>query len=247
MSPDVDASKVFYTAVFGWDATDQLDDDGNRIYVSFTLDGKSVAGLGGAMPGAAPMPAIWNTYVCSDDVESTVGKVAAAGGSVMMPPMQVMTAGHMAIIADPTGAVISVWQPGDHPGAQLTNEPNTWAWNELLTRDVGAALPFYTAVFGWDFDDTDMGPTGTYYTIKGGENGGWGGAMAMPPEMPEMAPNHWTVYFSIADTDATVAAVTSNGGQVVRPPMDAPGVGRITIFHDPQGGNFSTLQPVSAI
>ena len=51
MSPDVDGSKAFYTTVFGWDATDELDEDGNRIYVSFTLDGKSVAGLGGQPPG----------------------------------------------------------------------------------------------------------------------------------------------------------------------------------------------------
>ena len=50
MSPDVDASKAFYTAVFGWDAEDQLDDDGNRVYVMFTQAGKSVAGLGGQPP-----------------------------------------------------------------------------------------------------------------------------------------------------------------------------------------------------
>ena len=47
----------------------------------------------------------------------------------------------------------------------------------------------------------------------------------------------------VADTDATMESVTGNGGQVVMPPMDTPGVGRMCIFHDPRGGSFSTLQP----
>jgi hypothetical protein len=241
MSPDVDASKAFYSAVFGWDAHDELDDEGNRIYVNFSLDGNDVAGLGANQPGMPPM-AIWNSYVCAPDVAATVAKVESAGGTVMMPPMQVMSAGHMAIIADPTGAVISIWQPGEHPGAGIANEPNTWSWNELMTRDIDTALPFYTDVFGWQFNAMDMGGGMIYHVVHGGTDG-WAGAMAMPPDVPDQAPNHWAVYFMVADTDATVAAVTANGGSVVMPPMDTPGVGRMCIFHDPQGGSFSTLQP----
>ena len=86
MSPDVDASKEFYSAVFGWDAEDQLDDDGNRTYVMFSVDGKAVAGLGGQAPDMGEMPAIWNSYFAVDDVAATAAKVEAAGGSVMMPP-----------------------------------------------------------------------------------------------------------------------------------------------------------------
>ena len=90
MSPDVDASVQFYSAVFGWTATDQADDDGNRVYVMFQLDGKTVAGLGGQMPGTEGMPAFWNTYIAVDDVEGTVAKATAAGGSIVAPPMQIM-------------------------------------------------------------------------------------------------------------------------------------------------------------
>lgn len=241
MSPDVDASKAFYSAVFGWETRDEHDDEGNRIYVNFSLDGRDVAGLGGQPPGMPPM-AIWNSYVCSDDVAATVAAVERAGGTVMMPPMPVMSAGHMAIVADPTGAVISVWQPGEHPGAGVANEPNTWSWNELMTRDIDTALPFYTDVFGWEYDAMDMGNGSIYHVVKGGTEG-WAGAMAMPPGVPDQAPNHWAVYFMVADTEATVEAVNANGGQVVMPPMDTPGVGRMCIFHDPQGGSFSTLQP----
>lgn len=244
MSPDVAASEGFYGAVFGWSADAQFDDDGNRIYANFTLDGRNVCGLGGQAPGMEGAPPIWNTYVCTDDIEATVTNAEAAGGSVMMPPMQVMEHGHMAILADPTGAAISVWQPGAHRGAQVANDAGTWSWNELLTRDLAAAKPFYAEVFGWEYDDQDM-PNGTYTVILGGENNGLGGMMAMPDGMPDMVPNHWMVYFSTDDIDATIERVTSNGGQVAQPPFAIPGVGTIAVIHDPQGGSFSLMQPES--
>ena len=176
MSADIDGAKAFYSAVFGWDAVDQFDDEGNRIYVNFRLDGKEVAGLGGQPPGAEGMPSAWNTYIATDDCEAVAAKVTEAGGSVMMPPMQVMDAGSMAIFADPSGAAFSVWQAGEHVGAQIANEPNTYSWNELQTRDLDAAKPFYSQVFGWDYDVQDMGPMGEYVVIKGGaENQGMGG------------------------------------------------------------------------
>ncbi len=244
MSPDVDASKAFYTAVFGWDAADQFDDDGNRVYVMFTLEGKSVAGLGGLPPGMPDgMPAVWNTYIATDDVAATADKVVTAGGSVMMPPMLVMDSGEMAIFTDPGGAAFSVWRAGRHIGAQVCNDINTYSWNELMTRDIDAALPFYSAVFGWRYEPQDMGPMGTYYVIAGGEHGGLGGLMAMPPDVPDMVPNHWGVYFTVESVDATIATITEAGGQVVNGPMDIPGVGRIATAHDPAGGNFNLMQP----
>lgn len=242
MSPDVDASKAFYAAVFGWDADDSFDDEGNRIYTNFTLGGRNVCGLGGMPPGMEGMPAMWSTYICTADAAATAEAVTAAGGAVMMPPMQVMDVGHMAIFADPTGAAFSVWQPGTHRGAGVANEPNTWSWNELLDRDLPTAKAFYTEVFGWTYDIQEM-DNGTYHVIEGGENGGVGGMMAMPAEMPDMVPNHWMVYFATVDVDALVGRITDAGGQVVNPPFDVPGVGRMCTVHDPHGGNFSLLQP----
>ncbi len=242
MSPDVDASKAFYQAVFGWDAEDMFDPDGNQIYTNFRLDGKNVAGLGGQPPGMGEMPAIWNTYIAVDDAAAAADKVTAAGGSVMMPSMQVMEAGHMAVFADPTGAAFSVWQAGEHIGAEVGNIPNTYSWNELMSRDIDTAKDFYAEVFGWTYDTQDMG-TGPYHVIAGGSNEGMGGLMGMPAEVPDMVPNHWAVYFMVADTAATIEKVTANGGTVVVPPMDIPGVGRMATVHDPAGGNFSTLQP----
>ncbi len=242
MSPDVDGSRVFYQEVFGWDADDLFDDNGNRIYTMFRLDGKDVAGLGGQPPDAPPMPPVWNTYVAVEDARGTAERVAAAGGQVMVPPMQVMESGHMAMFVDPTGAPFAVWQPNEHIGAQVCNEPNTWAWNELVTRDVDTARNFYSEVFDWSYQDVPMGEMGNYTVVEGGENGGWAGMMAMPPQMPEQVPNHWQVYFLVDDTDKIVAKVQAAGGSVVQEPFESS-VGTITIFHDNRNGSFATLQP----
>lgn len=244
MSADIEASAEFYTAVFGWKATPEHDDDGNRIYTQFWHGDRVVAGMGGQPPGMEGMPVVWNTYICVDDAEATVAAAQEAGATVMMPAMQVMASGHMAILSDPTGAAFSLWQPNEHIGAGVANEPDTWSWNELVTRDVDTARDFYSKVFGWEYDAQDM-PMGTYYVITGGDYGGLGGLMAMPPGMPEQVPNHWAVYFTVSDIAATIDKVKAAGGQVVQEPMEAPGVGHIAVVHDPHGGSFSIMQPAS--
>ena len=77
-----------------------------------------------------------------------MAKVKEAGGAVMVEPMDVMDLGRMAIFADPTGAVLGVWQPGTFIGAEIVNEPGALSWNEVNTRDPGAAKVFYGSVFG---------------------------------------------------------------------------------------------------
>jgi predicted enzyme related to lactoylglutathione lyase len=57
-------------------------------------------------------------------------------------------------------------------------------------------------------------------------------------------PNHWHVYFSVDDTDATAAKITELGGTIVVPPFDTP-VGRIAVAQDPQGAVFSILKNAS--
>ena len=84
-------------------------------------------------------------------------------------PMDVMGLGTMAVFTDPTGAVFGIWQPGTFAGAELVNEHGAFGWNELDTRDPDAAKEFYGAVFGWAFEDQDMGEMGTYTVWKVGD------------------------------------------------------------------------------
>jgi predicted enzyme related to lactoylglutathione lyase len=138
-STDLAKSREFYSGLFGWDCPEGPPEAGG--YSVCTLRGKTVAGLGPQMnPDFPPM---WLTYVNVDSADDAVAKVSANGGTVFMPPMDVMDAGRMAIFADPLGAVIGIWQPGAHLGAQLVNEPGTYCWSELITTDLDASKAFY--------------------------------------------------------------------------------------------------------
>lgn len=244
MSPDVDASAAFYTALFGWEARDEHDDQGNRVYVTLLKDGKRTAGLGG-MPPSMPddMPAAWNTYVATDDPAAIAAKVEAAGGGVMMPPMDVMGEGEMAVFHDPTGAVFSVWKAGNHHGSEVINEPDAYSWNELLTKDPEGAKSFYGDVFGWEFEDQSPDGTTPYWVILGGDSGGLGGVMERPADMPDMVPDHWGVYITVADAAATLERAAELGAQVLFGPEVMPGVGTLGTFMDPLGGSLNVMQP----
>lgn len=238
---DLDGAQDFYSTLFGWDIEDQFDDDGNRIYAMARVDGKAVAGMGSIPPGVE-MPSIWNTYIATDDIDATAQAVEANGGQVLMPPMQVMESGKMASFADPTGAAFSAWQAQQHIGAELGNIANTHSWNELMTRDLSSAQEFYSNVFDWQYEVQQM-PDGEYHVIAGGENGGLGGMMTMPNEVPAMVPNYWGVYFTVDDLDASTAKVQELGGQVVMPAMELPGIGQMSTVHDTWGAPFTLIQP----
>jgi len=131
-SPDPDGSARFYGGLFGWDAPEGGPVEETGGYRMFRREGKNVAGLGPTQ--AEGQPAMWTTYVSTDDAEAVAGKVREAGGRVMMEPFDVLAAGRMAVFVDPGGAFICIWQPLDHHGADVVNEPSSFCWNELATR-----------------------------------------------------------------------------------------------------------------
>ncbi|MGH2720138.1 MAG: VOC family protein [Actinomycetota bacterium] len=235
-SPDMDASKAFYQALFGWDARDGGPDFGH--YHQFFLRGKVVAGMGPTQEGQPPA---WSTYLNVEDADAVMAAVKEAGGSVMFDPMDVADMGRMGFFVDPTGAFTGIWQPGTHKGAQLATETGTFIWNELNTRDTEAAKAFYGAVFGWESETHQMGPTSyTEFRIGGKPVGGMSDMAAM--NVPPQVPAHWLVYFGVDDTDAAVATVQANGGSLRVGPMDIH-PGRFAIVADPAGAHFAILRP----
>lgn len=233
--PDVPAAGAFYSALFGWEIEYGPAEMG--FYSMARLKGRDVAALGAQQ---VPGMVVWTTYLAVDDLDATVAKVPAAGGTVVVEAMDVMTFGRMAMVADPGGAVVALWQAGDHQGAGLVNEPGTLVWNELTTREVASSLAFLKAVVGLEPVKSDT-PDMEYYELRNRSGRTVGGLMPMigdgwPPELP----NHWMVYFAVTDTDATCARCIELGGQVPVPAMDIP-PGRFAVLTDPQGGHFSVL------
>jgi predicted enzyme related to lactoylglutathione lyase len=234
-SPEVDASKAFYGALFGWTAQTGPPEAGG--YVLFEIDGVPVAGLGPIMNEG--QPTAWTTYVSVDDADKAVATAQAAGATVLMESMDVLDVGRMAIFADPTGAVIAVWQPRNHIGAGLVNEPNTLCWNELATRDIEGAKAFYGALFGWQGDTSEM--EGMTYTEWKLNDRTIGGMLEMGANFPPQVPPHWLAYFATDDCDATVAKATGLGASVMMPATDIP-PGRFAVLADPQGAAFAVIK-----
>ena len=233
---DQDAAKAFYSGLFGWTYDDQPMPDG-PVYSMAMLGEHAVAAIAPQPPemAAAGVPPMWNTYLAVDSVDDAVAKVEAAGGKVAMAPFDVMDAGRMAFVMDPSGAPVALWQANQHIGATLVNEPGTINWNELITTDPGAAA-FYQTMVGLTTSTMDMG-AGEYTLF---EAGGQMVGGTTPPQMPGI-PNHWQVYFAVDDADATAAKATELGGTLQVPPFDSP-VGRMAVIGDPQGAAFSIIK-----
>jgi predicted enzyme related to lactoylglutathione lyase len=232
---DQRAAKSFYRALFGWSYDDNvIDAEHSVVYSMAQVRGLNVAAIAPTMPGAEEIPPHWNSYVSVDDVDGTLGKVAPAGGTVVMPATDVMDAGRMAVVQDPNGAAIALWQAKNNIGAALVNEAGAFAWNELMTPDVPKAAAFYKAVLGWESSSVE-GMEYTEFKLDGESIAG-----AMKPPMPGI-PSVWGIYFAVDDTDATVATAKANGGSVIAPPTDIP-PGRFAVLADPQGAVFNVIK-----
>ena len=228
---DLSAGVRFYSDLFGWEGQDMGEEAGHYTIVS--KNGKQVAAIS---PAQDPGPPRWTTYVNVDDVDEVARKAESAGGKIIVPPMDVMAAGRMAIFMDTTGAVIAAWQPGEHLGAQLVNEPGAFVWSELSSSDVAKSKAFYTAVFGWGWGGGDDYPEAQ---VSGRTIGA---IMSRPEGMPAEVPDSWLVYFGTADVDADAAKAANLGARVTVGPADIPGTGRFAVLLDPQGAAFALFQ-----
>jgi uncharacterized protein len=223
---DQDAAKAFYAGLFGWDYEDNPMGDG-MVYTMARLGGHNVAAI-----FTGEEPPHWNCYVTVEDADASAQRARDLGATLLVEPMDVFDAGRNAVLQDPQGAALSLWQPRANVGAGLVNEIGALCWNDLLTPDVEGSIAFYTALLRWSIQEVP-GSDGQYYGVLNGENRN-GGIMPMPPGGHPA----WNLYFATADTDATVEKAQELGGELVMGPMDVP-ASRFAILRDPQGAVFS--------
>jgi predicted enzyme related to lactoylglutathione lyase len=243
-TPDQDAAGEFYGALFGWTLKEDENAEQTGGYRTAQLGGNAIGGVMKLMQEGQP-PA-WMAYVGAEDVDATVASVRAAGGQVFAEPMSVLDYGRMAVVADPTGAVFGLWQPGTHAGTDVVSEPNAMAWSELNTRDPETARRFYADVFGWTYEEKEYEGTGAYTTISLGDKT-VGGLLDITDRVPAEVPAHWLVYFAVEDADATIAEAKERGGEIPAGPFDIPEIGRIAVIKDLWGAFFAVIQPDAAM
>ena len=235
---DSAAAKRFYTSLFGWGVDEMPVGDGTT-YTMLTKNGKRVGALYQMSAQQQGVPPHWNSYVTVASADDSAARAKKLGGNVMLEPFDVLDAGRMTVVADPTGAVFSLWQPKRHIGADLVNEPGAFCWNELYTTDPNKAADFYMGLFGWTKDARHM-DYGEYVIFnRGGRQ--MCGMMQIPKEWGPVPP-HWLVYFAVDDCDASVAKATSLGAKAMMPPMDIENVGRFAMLTDPEGAGFAVIK-----
>lgn len=244
---DPAGAKRFYGELLGWSAVDVPVGEG-MTYTLLKLRGLDAGALYG-MPDAERaqgVPPHWNSYVAVADADASAAKARALGGTLLMEPFDVADVGRMAVVRDPQGAVLAVWQPGRNIGVRVKGEAGALCWNELATPDPAGARAFYGGLFGWKAHEQEfVGNVGTYTSWLRGDREqpeAVGGMYRIDASMGPIPP-HWMVYFMVDDADATIAKAAALGGRVVVPAFDVAGVGRIAMLADPQGAHFSVIRP----
>ncbi len=236
---DLEAAKGFYSGLFGWSIVEVPSPEG-----AYCMLNKDDAPVGACYQMSDEMmangiPSHWATYITVANLEATLEKVAAHGGTVVQPPHDIPGSGRMAAVQDPAAAVFALWEAKGHIGAHRVNEPGTLVWNELQNYDTAAAATFYAEVFGWTTVTGQM-PTGEYTSFMLDDHP-VAGMMAIQPDWGPVPPN-WSIYLGVADIAAACDYVAGNGGRVEGPPVSVADVGTFALLQDPQGAYFYGLQ-----
>jgi len=243
LTSDVARAREFYGRVFGWGALEPSPEFGG--YFMFTLDGAPVAG---GMPILPEMAAVgldmtdgWGVYLTSPDARAAIEQAVAHGGKLRLPAMEVADLGTQAIIEDPGGGRVGVWQPGTFAGfgAIGTGKPGAPAWFELHARDHAGAVAFYRDALGWDpkvVSDTDE------FRLTAIEADGQrvAGIMDACAYLPEGEAPHWDAYVCVEDADKALALAAELGGAIAQEPMDTP-FGRLAALADPMGARIKIV------
>ncbi|EST33816.1 hypothetical protein N566_19185 [Streptomycetaceae bacterium MP113-05] len=239
-TPDVAAAARFYGGLFGWTAEEDPSPEAGG-YTMMLLDHDPVA-------AAAPLhqddqPVAWTMAVAVADANVVAQRVRETGGSVLTEPVDVFDLGRFAVVADPGGAVFTLWQAGLFRGAARIGERGTLCWVELACCDPSAARDFYTAALGWSASDggEPFGSSTRWGTTQWGMEGrNFGSMVGLTHDRgPLDVSPHWLLYFAVGDVDASVARALELGGGTLFAAVDVPGTGRVAGLTDPQGGAFA--------
>ena len=237
---DQEAGKKFYGSLFGWEAHDSpMGDMG--YYTEFKLQGREAAAGCTLRPDESSqgIPPYWMIYITVDNADAAIAKAQQLGGKAFGGAFDVMDAGRMGVIQDPTGAVFCVWQAKKNNGIGIAQVHGTLCWADLSTPDTKRASDFYSGMFGWQAIADPKDPSG-YLHIKNGEHhiGGIPPAAQRQPGVPA----HWMAYFQVDDVDATANKAKEMGAKLYLPPMSMEGVGRMSVMADPQGAVFAIFK-----
>lgn len=234
---DPAAARAFYTGVFGWGGEELSAGDAGS-YTALLKDGRDVAILYRQQPEAraAGAPPHWTSYISVEDADAIAARAGELGGAaVFREPFDVLDAGRVAAISDPTGAIVSLWQPRSRIGATLVNDVGALCWNELATTDAERAMGFFRELFGWEYETDEAG----YASIKNA--GRLNGGIREQTEQERSVPPNWLPYFTVENIDDAARRAEQTGGRRLTATTEIH-IGRFAVVADPQGAAFAFFE-----
>ncbi|HEY4243412.1 MAG TPA: VOC family protein [Kofleriaceae bacterium] len=231
LGSDLAKAQGFFGELFGWGTRDVPMPNG--AYTMISTGDHTIGGY-----RAAPEGSRWRAHLGVTDAAATAAQVKSLGGVIVQPAVKASDFGTMAIVRDPQGAELALWQP-TRPEPPTAVGPGHFCWTELTAESPEAAAKFYCTIGGFTSEAMEMPGMGKYTTLRAD---GEPRAGIMAPSMPA-APRQWLPYVAVASADKTADKAKRLGAQLYVPPTDIPGVGRFAIFGDPQGAPLGILQP----
>lgn len=237
---EVEKTKAFFSELLGWHYKDIPTPEGNYSMVG--VGGKEFGGFMDLSLSKMPkgIPAHISAYVLVENVDAKAEEFAKSGGSIKAPAFDVMEMGRMAVVADPFGAVLSLWQPMK-TGSTAVDPLSAGApsWRELMASNLDGAVNFYKKVFGWN-TKSSANPQFEYVECGLGQQP-FAGMMQITKEMGPMPPN-WGTYFTVKDCAATVKKAEAKGAMICMGPKEIPTVGTFAVLREPSGIFFNVIQ-----
>jgi predicted enzyme related to lactoylglutathione lyase len=239
---DRGAAKNVYSSLFGWAAEDMP--MGPDTYTIFRLGGND---MGGAYPLMeeqvdAKVPPHWMLYIRVESADAAAAKAVKLGAQQIVPPSDIPNVGRFAVLQDPAGAHISVFQPGEHRGLKVFGEVGALCWADLNSSDAAKASKFYSDWLGWTYE---KGNDGYSHIINGTAKEDMIGGIPDKMHAPPGTPSHWMAYFHVADCKAEAGKAAQLGASTMMPADLMPEVGTIAVLADPQGAVFALYQPLA--
>ena len=225
--PEVES---FYGGLFGWAFEGGYGPSGD--FTLITHRGIPIGGIAfvDTLPGGISR-ARWVPSLSVSDVDEAVRASVAAGGVVYFEPKEVGRRGRFAVVGDPQEAVVAfVTAAGGDPD-DVEPVDGGWLWTELWTRDLQAAISFYSSLVGYEVETVDTSVLQNY-TVLRRDGRARAGVRQLPWE--EVLPN-WLPYVRVADPRAIADRVESLGGRVLIAPVDSIRAGSVALIADPSG------------
>lgn len=227
---DLDRAVAFYREVFGFGI--RIWKPGEADYPMIEFHGTTHGGFQAVSDGLHPN---WFGHVHVDDVDAAAARATSLGATVIAGPMEMPEIGRFALVADPYGALFSLYLPS---GDAIVAE-GVFVWDELLTPDVHTSTRFYCDVVGWTAHELEDAPADGYTVLACADGSDVAGCTLKPDGMP--GPSIWITYLATDDVDATAEKAVACGGSIVREPSELRGIGRVALIADPTGAAVGIL------